>query len=202
MASIVYKTANLQRTTSELVTSVSGGDLHRRNRQILRDMGMDPETVETFLNNPHMSPYHKTAITVALEGMQGVAGLAEVVALGTEVADEEHGIRLQRTAELARGYHANVEPIEALVRLGDELVLRTQSGKLVATLPADRLMWTEATSSRGTTMQGATQPDSESAGSEIWISGAFSERARGELEELGIALHDRASDRLEPGGTE
>jgi hypothetical protein len=197
VANLVYKTANLQKTTSELVTSLSGGDLHRRNRQILRDMGMDPDAVETFLDNPHMSPYHKTAITVALEGLQGVSGRAEVVALGTEVADEEQGIRLQRTAELARGYHANVEPVEALVRFGDELVLRTQSGKLVATLPADRLMWTQSTSDLGTAMQGHTRSDSEIAGREIWISGAFSDGARGGLEELGIALHDNASDRLE-----
>jgi hypothetical protein len=129
--------------------------------------------------------------------MQGVSGLAEVVALGTEVADEEQGIRLQRTAELARGYHANVGPVEALVRLGDELVLRTKSGKLVATLPADRLGWTEWTSDLGTAMKGYTHAGSEIAGREIWISGVFSERARGGLEELGIALHDQASDRLE-----
>jgi hypothetical protein len=176
---------------------MSGGDLHRRNRQILRDMAMDPEVVESFLDNPHMSPYHKTAITAALEGMQGVSGLAEVVALGTEVADEEQGIRLQRTAELARGYHANVGPVEALVRLGDELVLRTRSGKLVATLPADRLGWTESTSDLGVAMQGYTHPGSGIAGREIWISGAFSARARLGLEGLGLALHDKASDRLE-----
>jgi hypothetical protein len=194
---IAYRTANLQRTTSELVTSVSGGDLHRRNRQILRDMGMDPDAVESFLDNPHMSPYHKTAITVALEGMQGVSGLAEVVALGAEVADEKQGIRLQRTAELARGYHANVGPVEALVRLGDELVLRTQSGKLVATLPADRLLWTESASDFGTAMQGYTHAGSQIQGREIWISGAFSARARRGLEGLGLALHDKAGDRLE-----
>jgi hypothetical protein len=184
VASLAYRTANLQRTTSELVTSVSGGDLHRRNRQVLRDMGLDPEAVETFLNNPYMSPFHKTAVTLALEGMKGVSGLAEVIALGTEVADEKHGIRLQRTVELARGYHANVEPVEALVRLGDELVLRTRSGKLVATLPADRLMWTESTFELGKAMQGGTQAGAESAGREIDLDhrrllGARPRRARG-----------------------
>jgi hypothetical protein len=197
VAGIVYKTANLQKTTNEMITSMSGGDLHRRNRQILRDMGMNPDAVESFLDNPHMSPYHKTAITVALEGMKGVSGIAEIVASGIGVASEKQGVRLQRTVELARGYHANVEPVEAWVRVGGEVLLWTTSRKLVATLPADRLLWTESTSDLGTAMQGYAMAGSRVARREIWISGVFSDRARGGLGDLGLELHDKASDRLE-----
>lgn len=190
---VTYKLSGLQATTSALVTSMSGGDLHRRNREVLRGLGLDADAVERFLDNPHLSPFHKTAITVALEGLRGVAGLAQVIALGQRVASEPEAVRLQLTVQLAHAYHANVEPLEALVESSAPLLLRTRSGKLVAALPADRLLWTAWSSGLAAELEGA-----EAEARELWVSGCFSEPARRELGDRDLALHERALDRLAP----
>lgn len=194
---MTYRVSGLQATTHDLVTSMSGGDLHRRNRKILNEMGVDPEATEAFLNNPHLSPYHKTAITVALQQMKGVSGRDKVVGAGIDVGSEEEAVRLQRAAQLAAGYHANVAPLRSAVRAGSEILLYTTADRLVSASSADRLLWTQETQDLAEAMRGWAPEGSPVRKREIWITGVFSDRARDELDDRGFALHERAGEKLE-----
>jgi hypothetical protein len=196
VANMTYKVARLQKTTSELVTSVSGGDLHRRNRDLLVAEGLDAEAVENFLNNPNLSPYHKTAITEALRALGGVGGRAEAIALGIEVEDSVGAVRLQRTVELIAGYHERVAPVAALRRVSNTLALRTKSGVVAATLPADRLLWTPETADLVAALQAAKSSVPIRA-HEIWITGVFSDNTRAGLRAAGVKATERAGERIE-----
>ncbi len=192
----VYRTTRVAQDLNVLVASMSGSDLHQRNREALFEMGIDPEKVNAFLDNPHVSPTHQTAITLALEGMPGVEGRGVVVELGIEVEHEDATLRLERSAELARGYHANVEPLAALVRSGRDILLRTRSETGVAALPADRLLWTAESRDLTERLRAIGAAEAGGAG-RIFLVGVFSERARTELEARGFALHPESRARLE-----
>jgi len=198
---VVQKTTGVTAGLSDLMVTKSGGDLYRMNREILRGMGMPDSETEPFLDNPKASPRHKTIIVAAIQEMEGVAGLPVIVARGREVASEEEALRLQRVAELACGYHTNVSPLREVVRAGDQILLVTASGELVAALPADRLLWTEATRDLATSLSQHADASADGGERSIWITGVFSPRARGELEARGVALHERAGEQLEGGAT-
>jgi hypothetical protein len=196
---VARETTGVTAGLNDLMVTKSGGDLYRMNREILRGMGMPDEATEPFLDNPEASPRHKTFTVAAIRDMNGVAGLEVIVARGREVASEEEALMLQREAELARGFHVNVSPLRKIIRAGDHILLVTDSGELVATLPADRLLWVEATRDLAASMSQHAGAEAAVGERNIWITGVFSKDARGELEGRDFALHERASERLEAG---
>jgi len=182
-----YRVTRLQKTTHELVTGMSGGDLHKRNRSVLQGLGLDPERIEEFLDNPHMSPTHKTALSVALAGLAGCRGLERVIELGIEVKDEAATVRLMRMAELANGYHRNVEPVAKLLRHRDALILYTRVG----------VLWTDWTAGLRGALTGAPMGVGEIHSREVWLSGVASPRAREGLAAAELVLLEQAGERLE-----
>jgi hypothetical protein len=190
---ITYRISHVQATTQELVTSVSGGDLHRRNRGKLRAMGIDPQRVETFLDNPNLSPTQKTAITLALEALAGVGGRADVVEAGIAVRDEDAALRLVRAADLAAAYHQKRAPLHAVAAAGPQLLLEADSGPVVSVSAADHLLWTPDTES---SVRALLEREPAAAAREMWVTGVFSDGARAALTEGGIALHERAAEDL------
>ena len=130
---------------NNLLVTQSGGDLYRMNREILNGMGFPPSQTEPFLDNEHASPRHKTFIVAAMKDLEGVEGLDILIAHGRALRSEDDALRLQRTVELARGHHRHVAPLRRIVDVGGEIVLVTTRGQVVATLPANRLLWTAYT---------------------------------------------------------
>jgi hypothetical protein len=181
-----------------LLASKSGGDLYRMNREILRGLGLPDSQSEPFLDNPNASPRHKTFTVAAVRDLAGVAGFERFIARGRELASEAEALRLQRSAELARGVHLHVSPLREVVREGDELLLAAKDGGLVAALPADRLLWTQASAALADAMAARAAADPALDSLALWVTGRLSERARDELVERGFALHEQASERLEP----
>lgn len=194
---VARQTTGFTASLSDLMVTKSGGDLYRMNREILRGMGMPDTATEPFLDNSKASPRHKTFIVAAMREMKGVAGLPVIVSRGREVASEEEALLLQREVELARGYHVNVSPLREILLVQDHLLLVTDSGDLVAALPADRLLWTEATRDLAASMSQHADTAADVGERRIWITGVFSKRARNELEGRAFALRERAGERLE-----
>lgn len=195
--SAVQRTTGFTAGLNELMVTRSGGDLYRMNREILRGMGMPDSRTEPFLDNAAASPRHKTFIVAALREMRGVEGLERFVDLGRALANEEQALRLQRLAELARGYHVNVSPLREVVELGDMVALVSESGTLAAALPADRLLWTAETRDLSDDLRELAETVGSGGSTQLWVSGDSSDAARDALEERDIALYERAADRLE-----
>ena len=183
---------------NNLLVTQSGGDLYRMNREILNGMGFPPSQTEPFLDNEHASPRHKTFIVAAMKDLEGVEGLDILIAHGRALRSEDDALRLQRTVELARGHHRHVAPLRRIVDVGGEIVLVTTRGQVVATLPADRLLWTAYTEQLAKSLEKQRDAEPEVDEKHLWITGVFSDEARNQLRDRDIVLHDQASDTLEP----
>jgi len=194
---LVRHTTGFTKGMNALIASKSGGDLYKMNREILRGMGYPDEQSEPFLNDEQLSPRHKTFIVAAMKDMQGVEGLGEIITLGRQIGSEEQALRLQRTTELARGYHRNIAPLRTIVRVNREILLLTEDGDVVAALPADRLLWTEQADQLAKAMWDAEVVGADVSERHLWVTGEFSERASDHLGDREILLHESASHRLE-----
>ncbi len=183
---------------NNLLVTQSGGDLYRMNREILNGMGFPPSQTETFLDNEHASPRHKTFIVAAMKDLEAVEGLDILIAHGRVLASEDDALRLQRTVELARGHHSHVAPLRKIVDVGGIIVLVTTRDQVVATLPADRLLWTAYAEQLATSLEKQKDAEPEVDEKHLWITGVFSDEARKQLRDRDIVLHDQASDSLEP----
>jgi len=190
VATLTYRVSRVTLTTTQLVTSVSGGDLYRMNRKTLHEIGLGEEETSAFLDNPHLSPTRKTAITLALESLKGATGFGHIVALGAEIESEEDAVRLQRTTELMAAYHQSAAPVRAIVRWENHLFVKEQSGNTTAVIPADRLLWTPQNGNLADAMRVVSSAEAKLS---IWTTGEFSETARTALTQRGISLRDRIS---------
>ncbi len=187
-ASLTYRITNMTRSTNQLVTSVSGGDLYRMNRKTLHELGLGEDASAAFLDNPYLSPSRKAAITLALESLGGASGLEHIVALGAAIENEDDAVRLQLTAELMAAYRQNVSPVDAILRWENDLFVKERSGNTTAVIPADRLLWSVQTRSLADAMRVASGADAKLS---IWTTGAFSDTTRTALSQRGIGLRDR-----------
>ena len=182
---------------NNLLVTKSGGDLYKMNREILRSLEIPASESEPYLDNPKASPRHKTFTVAAIKEMQGVEGLDAFVHRGRRVANEEEALRLQRIAELGAGYHKKVAPLQKVVLSGDELAFVAVSGELVAMLPADRLLWTQASADRAASLS-QMAADANAGEKQVWISGVVSDRARDGLRDLDFDVHAATKDQLAP----
>ena len=187
-ATLTYRVTNLTKRTNEMVTSFSGGDMYRMNRETLHSMGFIEEETVAFLGNPHLIPSRKAAITVAIESLWGTSGLKHIVALGSMIETESGAVRLQRTTELISAYHRGIAPVATVVRWENELFVKDRAGNSIAVLPADRLLWTEQTRNFAAGMRAATHPD---LGLAIWTTGVFSDTTRTAMTDRGILFRDK-----------
>ena len=168
------------------------------NREILNGMGFPPSQSEPFLDNEAASPRHKTFIVAAMKDLEAVEGLDILIARGRVLASEDDALRLQRTVELARGHHSHVAPLRKIVDVGGIIVLVTTRDQVVATLPADRLLWTAYAEQLATSLEKQKDAEPEVDEKHLWITGVFSDEARKQLRDRDIVLHDQASHSLEP----
>jgi hypothetical protein len=75
-------------------------------------------------------------------------------------------------------------------------VAYTDHGSAVVLLPIDRLLWTERTSGIATSLAQTLPKPQPVRKIEVWMTGDASDRARAELQRLGIALVEHAGQRL------
>ena len=96
---------------------------------------------------------------------------------------------------LLAGYHGKVSPLAEIITGDGPPVGRSKAGSLVFCFPVDYGRWTRFSSSlfRGLAAQ-ASKHDAKKV--EIWITGEVSERARSELEKLGVEVHVKAGSVL------
>ena len=109
---------------------------------------------------------------------------------------EESALSFQEVAKLLADYHRSVAPIQRLDIYLNIPVAYTGQGSAVILLPIDRLLWTERTSGIATSL-GQTLPKPQPVRKiEVWMTADASDRARAELQQLGVTLVEHAGQRL------
>jgi hypothetical protein len=183
----------------DLLRHYSPEDLRRLNRIELAVMGIPEELTERFISHPWYSPRHATLLIGALSALDLASDRAVFIEQAVAAESEDDAFFYQRVAQMMRAYHERRDGIRRIVPLGRRAVAGyTEHHALVAPFLADHAVWTRPTADFARRLAGAELEDADVARKELVLSGTLSEKARSEIEALGIDVTDRAFERLEP----
>lgn len=177
-------------------------DLARWNRIELAALGVSPELAARTLAHPWLSSRHRTILISSLAALEGVANRAALVEAALNARSETDALVYQRIAELLRGIHERVAPIERLATDGRFVRAYLAGGVRITPLEVDELFWTRPTARLADAGAGPDPEDAALTRRELWLTGAASPRTRAELEARGFVLVEHAFahlDRIEQG---
>ena len=179
----------------DLVNALPPSELSKRNREALRHMRVPDPITDRFLENRLLSPRHQTIIIEAMKALGAIPGRSAFIQYAARADSEEAALLFQEMAELLADCHRSVAPIQRLDIYLNVPVAYTGQGSAVVLLPIDRLLWTERTAGIATSLA-RTLPKPQPVRIEVWMTGDASDRARAELQQLGITLVEYAEQRL------
>jgi hypothetical protein len=172
-------------------------DLERWNRIELAALGVDPKLAERVLEQPWLTSRHRTILISSLAALEGVANGTALVEATLGARSETDALVYQRIAELLRGIHERVAPIERLATDGRFVRAYLAGGVRITPLEVDELFWTRPVARLADAGAG---PDPEGVAlsrRELWLTGTASPRARAELEARGFVVVEQAFARLD-----
>lgn len=191
-AGIAMTAIGTTRLTREIFKNQPPADLRRANTEKLKAMGIDPSTVEMFINESIFSPREQTILVSALDEMRGVGDRDRFVQLAALTNNADMALFRQRQSEMYAGYHKAVTPLTQLVSVGQVPAARAGNGALVFNFPIDYLAWTDSlarlvanTDALANQLPGVTRK-------EMWITGNLSPMARAELRRGGWVTYENA----------
>jgi hypothetical protein len=191
-AGIAMTAIGTTRLTREIFKNQPPADLRRTNTEKLKAMGIDPSTVEMFINESIFSPREQTILVSALDEMKGVGDRDRLVQLAALTNNADMALFRQRQAEMYAGYHKAVSPLAQFVSVGQVPGARAGGGALVFNFPIDYLVWTDSlarlvanTDTLANRLPGITRK-------ELWLTGSLSPRARAEMRRMGWITYENA----------
>lgn len=199
-AGVAISAIELTGDMSAMLYDRSPASLRRMNRDRMAQMGFTGAEMDALLQNPAYSPRHETALVEALYRLRGVENRREYVALAATAPDESGALFFQRTAELFTAYHLREAPLARIVVWRNLAFGLTKEGVLVAPLAVDYLVWTADMAATASAIAEQMTPEAQVKRVEMWVSGTYSPRTRGELEAIGFTLHERGFEALRPQG--
>jgi len=185
-----------------LLGNDSPEDLARWNRIELAALGVSPELAARALDHPWLSSRHRTILISSLAALEGVANRGALVEAALEARSETDALVYQRIAELLRGIHERVAPIERLATDGRFVRAYLAGGVRITPIEVDELFWTRPTARLADEGAGPDPDGAVLSRRELWLTGAASPRTRAELEARGFVLVEQAFahlDRIEQG---
>lgn len=191
-AGIAMTAIGTTRLTREIFKNQPPADLRRANTEKLKAMGIEPSTVETFINESIFSPREQTILVSALDEMRGVSDRDRFVQLAALTNNADMARFRQRQSEMYAGYHKGVSPLTQLVSVGQVPGARAKDGALVFNFPIDYLVWTDSlarlvanTDALVNQLPGVTRK-------EMWLTGNLSPKARSEMKRIGWVTYENA----------
>jgi hypothetical protein len=172
-------------------------DLARWNRIELAALGVSPELAARALAHPFLTERHRTILVASLAALEGVANRSALVEAALNARSETDALVYQRIAELLRGIHERVAPIERLASDGRFVRAYLAGGVRITPIEVDELLWTRPTARLADAGAGPDPEGAALARRELWLTGVASPRTRAELEARGFALVERAFEHLD-----
>ena len=184
------------RLLNDVINTTPASELWVRNNNKLVGMGIHPDTVELFLNNPSFIPALQTIMVEALEVMDGVANRDLFIKISLQAHNHRMASIITEMVTMVAGYHKNVVPLQEVTPLGRILSATTVKGNAVVVIPADNLLWTENVADAAAWLTEATKERNPVAKLQLWVLGNFSPKAQAELQSLGWELYSDAQNTL------
>jgi hypothetical protein len=174
---------------SKAVWSKDPYELQDLNRARLVDTGADEELIESYLENPWMSPSQQTLLVAAIAELKDVQGRGGILRQALNPRTEaEAGFFIKSMALLA-WYHLNQEPFDSVLTNSVIPTGITADGTVVLTLATDHVYWTDDVAEASDNLA-RLRPDRAEHPHEIWLLGTASARCREELAALGFVVHE------------
>ncbi|MFT5730705.1 MAG: hypothetical protein ACI8PB_004893 [Desulforhopalus sp.] len=194
---VLLTTSGTARLLNEAINTTPASELWLQNKNKLLGMGMNEDTIELFLNNPHFSPALLTVMVTALDSLKGVDNRELYLKVALQAGTPDMAKIITESAILTAGYHKHIAPLKHLVPIARLARAEKDDGTIVVALPGDHIIWSEMVADITISLVKKAQ-NSKGTGLEIWIPGDFSVMARGRLEEMGWEVHTQSRNQLIP----
>lgn len=175
----------------ELLRDYSAEDLRRLHRIELAVMGVDEDLREEFLENPHYTSRHGARLLDSLSSLEDTSDRSAFIAEAARASSQEEARAFERMAALMRRYGDQTGSLERFVTVGGRVAAYTEDGTLLVPVLGDHSSWTQGVASFAESMATAAGQDPEVTRTRLLFSGSLSERAREEMERLGLTVGEQ-----------
>ncbi len=176
---------------NKVLTDNPPAKLTEMHEKDLLEMGIDEAVVTAFLRNYNYSPLEKLLFVEALKAMPEAEGRELLVAEGGTAPDKAVARYLQQRAQMMSNFHNKVAATH-LVQFGEQVIQKTNEGRLVGVFPIDYLLWTSEAAGIAQEMKAGMAADPELKTAELWFEGRVSQPARAGLEAQGWTVKESA----------
>jgi hypothetical protein len=174
-----------------LVRDYSEEDLRRLYRIELAVMGVEEPLREAFLEHPHYTSRHGARILDSLAELEHTADRSAFIEAAVAADSEEEARGFERMAELLRRYGEQTGSLDRFLTIDGRVAAHASDGTLIVPVLAEHGAWTRGVASFAQSLARATGGDPELAGTRLLVSGSLSDRARSEMEDLGLRVTEQ-----------
>jgi len=174
---------------NEAVWSKDPWELQDLNRERLIATGADEELIESYLDNPRMSPSQQTLLTAAIAEIGEASGREGILRQALNAQTEAEANFLIKSVTMLAWYHLNQKPITSVLTYAAVPGGVTADGTTTLVFAVDHVYWTEAIAAAATGHASQTSDD-DAGTSEVWLLGSASKRTKKALKGLGFAVHE------------
>jgi hypothetical protein len=161
--------------------------LRQVNIERLQKAGVEESLIAAFIDHPWYTPTMQTILLRLLLGMEGVSDTMSVLDVAIEAESEAEARYFVTSIVLMVWFHENEVPIDRVLTESHLPQAVTTDGRQIAFAPLDYLFWGEYFVVA--VQVAVTRPVLGER--EIWVLGSVSDRARAEIEALGVSVHDQ-----------
>jgi hypothetical protein len=173
---------------NEAVWSKDPYELQDLNRGRLVATGADEELIESYLENPRMSPSQQTLLTAAISEIGEASGRDGILRQALNAETEAEANFLIKSVTMLAWYHLNQKPVTSVLTYAAVPAGVTDDGTTALVFAVDHVYWTEAIAALAAGHASRTGADDTGA-SEVWLLGSASKRASKAMKELGFVVH-------------
>lgn len=169
--------------TNTTVYDTPPGDLINKDQATFLATGASEADVAALMKNAQYSLSVLTALAEGCQRLQGVNGIASVVAFAAIAKTQDETRLVTAAVNMLARHHESVERL-AMVSAPGPIIGRTLSGQLILPAPVDYVAWTR------TAAEFAGREDLKAPTRTAWLSGRMSPMARKEFAARGWKVEE------------
>ncbi len=163
----------------------------------LSGMGVSPDLIQLFLDNPNFTPRHTAVIVASLGRLKGTENRQAFIRFSLKASDEPSANFMMNMAETLGGYHEKVSPLLRITPHDNLLLAVAKNGSAVIPFPLDYGIWTARPEAVYHNLISTYRTPGFKGLFEFWVTGKLSPTARRELEKRKVLVVEKVYEQLE-----